>query len=242
MNNLVRLPRIYAAHPVARLLAGTGLLVPAILCHSLSVLLLLVCFGAALIRLLDGRWLAMQRLVRMLGWFIIPILLLHALLSPGQLMFPGTGIPVTMEGVRHGAILSSRLAAIFIMALVWFRLCSRSEWLGMIAAIPVLGRKLMPYLLMMNPLHAEIRKRLQLIHRQYRLRRNWRDLPDLLLYTCCHALSSAAPVARILWLRWPEAIEFGAAYHVKEMFKVESLVAAAFGLGSLLFFVIVGGL
>ncbi|TLS67649.1 hypothetical protein FE236_12655 [Mariprofundus erugo] len=241
MIKSVLLSRLYLAHPVARLLAGMGLLIPAILSHSVFVTLFLALAGASLIRLFDGSWLAIHRLVRMLGWFVIPILLLHALLSPGQLIFPGTGFPVTREGLWHGGLLSSRLAAIFIMALVWFRLCSHSEWLGMIASVPLFGRKLLPYLLMMRPLHAEIRMRLQLIHRQYRLRRRWRDVPDLLLSACQHALSTAAPVARVLWLRWPESIDFNAGHDAKGLFNIETMAVAGFGLSTLLIFVIAGG-
>jgi len=203
---------LFECHPISRFLAGGGLIAMAIGSRSILLSLFLAALAAFLIRFIEGNWLTMLRLSKLLGWFIVPILLLHALFSPGQLLFPGTAVPVTEEGLHLGLLLSTRLAAMFTAAMLMFRMLSQSEWLRAIVAVPLLGKRLLPFIWMIRPMQRQVGFRLRLIQRQYGLRRHWRMLPQVLLSACAQALAAATPVSRTLWLRWPVQVELHSAY------------------------------
>ncbi|PIP02804.1 MAG: hypothetical protein COW18_06335 [Zetaproteobacteria bacterium CG12_big_fil_rev_8_21_14_0_65_54_13] len=201
---------LFTCHPLARFLAGGGLIAIAISSRSILMALLLSMLAACLIRFIDGNWLTTYRLTKLLGWFVAPILLLHGLFSPGQLLFPGTLLPLTREGMQHGIFLSVHLAAMFTAAMVMFRLLTQPEWLRTIVSLPLIGKRLLPFVWMIGPMHQLVGQRLRLIQRQYRLRKHWRMLPQLLLGACSQALAAARPVSQALWLRWPLQMEMSA--------------------------------
>jgi len=226
---------LFHCHPIARFLAGAGLISMAISSRNILYALFLSMLSVSLIRFIDGNWRTTFRLSQLLGWFVIPILLLHALFSPGQLLFPGTGIPVTEEGLHHGMLLSARLAAMFTAAILMFRLLSQAEWLSAIVSVPALGKRLLPFIWMIRPMHQEVRYRLHLIRYQYNLRRHWRMLPQVLLSACSQALSAAMPVSRLLWLRWPAQMEMHAGHTNSDASaRLFSLLLGILGLGCMM--------
>lgn len=222
---------LFKCHPIARFMAGGGLIAMAIGSRSILFSLFLAALAAFLIRFIEGNWLTTLRLSKLLGWFVVPILLLHALFSPGQLLLPGTGIPVTKEGLHLGLVLSTRLAAMFTAAMLMFRMLSQSEWLSAIVAVPVLGKRLLLFVWMIRPMQRQVGFRLRLIQRQYDLRRHWRMLPQVLLSACAQALAAATPVSRTLWLRWPVQVEMHSAYRSTGMAAhLSSLMLGIIGL------------
>ncbi|MDX8405712.1 MAG: hypothetical protein R8K50_06115 [Mariprofundus sp.] len=197
---------LFRSHPFARFLFASGLTGLAISSQSVLLSLLITLLAAVLIRFIDGTWLTLMRMARLLSWFIIPILLLHALFSPGQLLLPSTGLAVTVEGLLQGVQLSSRLLAMFVSAMLMFRMLSYTEWLTAIVAVPILGGKLLPFVWMIHPMQQQVRQRLGLMQQQYRLRREWRMLPQILLGACYQSLIVSSQVARSVWLRWPQQV------------------------------------
>jgi len=226
---------LFHCHPIARFLAGGGLIAVAIGSRSILSALLLSMLAVCLIRFIEGNWLTSLRLSKFLGWFIVPTLLLHALFSPGQLLFPGTGFPVTREGLRLGMLLSVRLVAMFTAAMLMFRMLSFAEWLSAIVSIPVFGKRMLPHVWMIQPMHREVRRRLGLIQQQFYLRRSWRMLPQVLLSACSQALSVATPVSRALWLRWPEQMEMDAGHtYTGVAARLSSLILGITGLACMM--------
>jgi len=157
-------------------------------------------------RLLDGGWLTTIRLLRVMRWFLVPILVLHALLSPGQLLMPEWFIPISREGLMQGIRLSLHLSAVFFVAMLMFRLLRRAEWLRYILFLPYLGQRLAVYVWMMNSMKINMSIVLADLRMQFGLRRDIKRSVLVLLAAFQQALADASDHAAMLWLRWPERI------------------------------------
>jgi len=164
----------------------------------------LMLISASLMRLLDGHWLTSIRLLRLMRWFLVPILVLHALLSPGQLLIPEWFVPISREGLMQGIRLSLHLSAVFFVAMLMFRLLKRAEWLSYILVIPALGQRLAVYVWMMNSMKINITIVLADLRLQFRLRRDLKRCVLLLLAAFQQSLADASDHAAMLWLRWPK--------------------------------------
>ncbi len=165
--------------------------------------LLLLCLYVACIRILDGDGLTIIRLLRLLRWFVAPIILLHALLSPGQLLWPGFFIAISREGLMQGLNLSIHLTGLFFAAMLMFRLLKRAEWLHYILALPWVGKQLAVYVWMMGYMKANISGLLGDLRLQFQIRKDIKKSPLLLISAFKHALADASEYACLLWLRWP---------------------------------------
>jgi len=176
-------------------------LLAAIICHSLMLSVLSLTLSVYMIRMLEGRWLTVVRLLRILRWFVLPIFLLHSLLSPGELILPG--LPMTWEGVNQGVWLSLHLATIFAAALLLSRLLQRSEWLQAIMLLPFAGKRIIVFRMMMTAMQIHITAQLRHLKQQWSLRTDWRMTAVFLLASFRMALAVAREQARMLWLRWP---------------------------------------
>jgi len=196
---------IVGSHPASRFLAGCSLLFAAIICRSLSLSVFSLTLSIYLIHLLEDGWLTVIRLIKLLRWFVIPILLLHALLSPGQLILPEWPLSVTWEGVHEGVWLSVRLSTIFAAALVLSRLLRRSEWMHGVMLLPFAGKQIIVYQMMMSAMKINITEQLHHLRQQWNLRPDWRKVTVFLLSSFRMALSAGHEQARVLWLRWPAA-------------------------------------
>jgi len=195
---------MYNSYPAARLLLGSGLLFLSIISQSMLLYAVLMLLSIAMMRVLDGQWLTIVRLLRLLRWFVIPVLLLHTLLSPGQLLMPGGWLPISQEGLVRGLYLSLHLSVIFFTAMLMFRLLQRAEWLRYVLLLPWVGKKLAVYVWMMASMHLNITALLYDLRMQFRLRRDWQRAPLLLMAAFKQALVEASEHASLLWLRWPE--------------------------------------
>jgi len=199
------IPEIFfGSHVASRLIMGFGLLFLAVSATSLWIALLLAVLAAVIVRLLDGNWHTSLRLLRLLRWFIIPILLLHMLFTPGQLLLPGLPIGVSREGLMRGLWLSVHLASIYAMAILMFRLLGHTEWLRLLMRLPHCGERLMVQAFMMISMQQQMGKLLSNLRQQFRLRYDWKKIPLLLMTAFRHALADASIHAQILWLRWPQ--------------------------------------
>lgn len=191
------------SHPASRLLAGCCLLAVAVFNESLWLSLFFLLFSAILINLLDAGWHNIIRLLRLLRWFVVPIFLLHALLSPGQLVLPGTALPWTREGTFQGLWLGIHFSTVFVAAILLFKLLFRSEWLQGMLSIPLLGRHLHVYLLLVAAMKKNIGEQLGHMRQQWRLRPDWRSAAVFVLASFRMALAAGREQAWMLWLRWP---------------------------------------
>jgi len=196
----------FCSYPVSRLLLGFALLFLSLTTTSIWLCLFLAVISAAMIRLLDGNWTTSLRVLGLLRWFILPILLLHTLFTPGQLLLPGFPIAVSREGLVQGMWLSVHLITIYAMAMLLFRLLSRDEWLRFILLLPGIGERLMVQVLMMVSMKNHMAELLSYLRQQYGLRHDWKKIPLLLMSAFKQALIDASAYAQMLWLRWPQQL------------------------------------
>jgi len=195
---------IHASNVAARLCLGSGLLFLSVMTQSILFCFILSMFCMTMIRFLDVGWLTVLRLLKLMQWFVLPILLLHALLSPGQLLMPDTWLPVTKEGLRQGVMLSLHLSAVFFAAMLMFRLLKRVEWLRLIVSIPKIGQRLLVYVWLMHSMQMSVRSILADLRWQFRLRKDLKCFPIVLMSAFQQTLAEASGHAAVLWLRWPE--------------------------------------
>ena len=196
-------PLLRQSHPLSRFLAGCALLFVALATTLYWAQLGLIILSMLLIRQLDDNWRNIGRMFALLPWFIVPIFLLHAFLSPGELVLPAIPLPLTREGISQGLWLGLRFTAIFVAAMLLFRLLHRSEWLRGILSLPLFGRNAIAYLLMFTAMRRSIADQLGQMRRQWRLRPDWRRAAQFLLAAFREASVSGRQQAWALWLRWP---------------------------------------
>jgi len=197
---------LYVSEPLSRLLFGSGLLFLAIVTHSMALSLFLLVLSSLLIQILDGHGLTNIRILRLLRWFIIPIILLHTFFSPGRLLWPDFFIPMSREGLLQGMMLSLHLSMIFFVAMMMFRLLTRSEWLRYMIVLPGLGKQIVIYIWMMACMKHHTMALLASLRLQFRLRRDLKGVPLLLMSAFKQSLADASEYAAMLWLRWPTKI------------------------------------
>ncbi len=171
---------------------------------GISILLLL--FSIALISVLDGHALTTIRLLRLLRWFLVPIILLHALFTPGQILWPDFFIVISREGLLQGLKLSLHISALFFVAMLMFRLLKRAEWLSYLLALPYVGKRLVTYVWMVSCMKMNSSLLLGDLRWQFRLRKDVKRFPLLLMSAFRQSLNDASEYACSLWLRWPAQV------------------------------------
>ncbi len=166
--------------------------------------------GAALLVWLDvsrgDDWHASLRAGwRLLRWLVGPVLVLHAWMTPGELLVPlgeaGGRWSPTREGLLAGAQLALRLMALYAAAMLLARLPGEAFWRGawLRARAPRLWRSLR----LLEGMHMALREQALAMRRQFSLRKRWREAGPLLAALVVHGWRDAACAAEAMWLRWP---------------------------------------
>jgi len=191
----------FNAHPLARLSFGLGMLALVLMQHALQPTLLLIFFLSCLLRLLHGSFGPLLRLFRLLRWFLLPILLMHAFFTPGELLTPA--FPLTWEGIHQGILISAHLIDLFLAAMLLAGLLRQCEWFAMLAAVPMLDKRVWEYVIMLSMMNLCVRSLLGQINEQWKLRKNWSAAPVMLISAFRQAIERGREQARAAWLRWP---------------------------------------
>lgn len=197
------MPAIYRVDWRARFLLGMALLLGAALNHDALFASLNITLASLLIWHIAGGLVPLWSAVRLLRWLIIPILLLHMLLTPGAIVAPSLPLPISREGLWQGLWLSLHLAEMFVAAMALSRLLSWREWLKWLGSWPLLGGRLETDARLFLLMQRDARL---LIERQ---RRRWREhrldlilLARLLAETLMQMLGRSELQAERLWRNW----------------------------------------
>jgi len=145
-------------HLVSRIFVGITLLLTSVLNHSPVTALLQLLVAAVMLLWPLRCGLALARSLKMLAWLVVPTIVLHAAFTPGEMLFPELSLPVTREGIKAGLWFSLHLSTIYVAAVLFARLLVRHEWYRMIASLPALGPKLLPYMLLLEHVGAGVRE------------------------------------------------------------------------------------
>jgi len=219
----------YRSHAAARFVFGAGFFAAAVF-SRLSGMALLQCLLACLaLRWLTGDWKTVIRGWRLLRWLLVPIVLLHLLFTPGEVLLTDFPLRFSREGLYQSIWLSLHLAAIFYAALVMARMWRHGEWLRYIHVIA--GRRLGAYLLLLFPLWRDISALVRLFRWQWRLRGSLSMPGQAALGLARASISQGRVRAGALWLRWPGDMSAALAGPAAgEVATVASLAYALFGI------------
>ena len=145
------------------------------------------------------------RSFRLLVWLFVPIVLLHAFLTPGTYIM---GLPVSIEGLKQSFVLSLNLACMFFTALLVMQVLKMKYLLQALQRTPTLSQILLPSLLLIRRLRITIPLLLNQ-QRMYwqRLEHKWLALPDVLFESILSILKSSRFEAQLLWEHWDGEVE-----------------------------------
>jgi len=143
------------SHPFGRLCFALGLFAAILLMNrDISIMLTALVSNILLLYLVCASWQPLLRAAKLLLWLLVPIFLLHLLFTPGQLIWPGSGMPFTKEGLNEGLWLALRLCALFYAAMLLSRSLRRDEWAFYCLRLPYIGVHLLPYMKLSSPIRA----------------------------------------------------------------------------------------
>jgi len=172
----------------------------------IGVLFIISADKATAVRLCWRNW-------QLLRWILIPTLLLHAIFTPGALIFPQFFIPISQEGLQLGGSLALHWAAIFTLAMLLGRLFPVEQWIQGVSQFPRLHRIVYPYLCLFPRMNLLIRA---LIRRHYR---HWNSLPwahplqkiaqlpPQLLSLLLQMRQHAQRCAKYVWQHWQQGYQ-----------------------------------
>ncbi len=154
-----------------------------------------------LLRIINQSWMPVSRAIRLLLWLILPIFLLHLFSTPGALIWPGGMLPFTWEGADRATWLSTRLLFLFFSAMLLSRSLSLEEWEVQVCHIPVMGRRLYPYLQLFHPMREQASMLVRKHWRQGRSRGMvW--MPEMVVCLFEDILRSSHEQAEVVWQDW----------------------------------------
>ncbi|OIO68520.1 MAG: hypothetical protein COW19_01270 [Zetaproteobacteria bacterium CG12_big_fil_rev_8_21_14_0_65_55_1124] len=196
------------AHPLGRFCFALGLFA-AVLLINRDVPFLLAALGCIVLLLQQtcASWQPLLRAARLLLWLLLPILLLHLLFTPGQLLWPGSGIPLTREGLYEGCWLALRLCTLFYAGMLLSRSLRREEWAFYSLSLPYIGSRLLPYVKLASPMRALVSSCMAEARQQMHASGGVRNLPKMLqaLTTLIvRVWHGTASEAESVWHNWDE--------------------------------------
>ena len=194
-------------HIASRLSVGATLLLTTVINHTIAVALFQLIFSlSVLAQYKDGR----ERILRalaLLRWLVIPIILLHALFTPGALIMAGMAWPVSVEGLQAGGWFSLHLIVIFFAAMLFSQLLTQREWVNSALKFPMIGEALLPYHLLMSRCWHRIRSMLGDEYVAWQQERQGvRTLLPHLSGMPVRALTQSRKVAGEIWNDWDQQV------------------------------------
>ncbi|MCF7820954.1 MAG: energy-coupling factor transporter transmembrane protein EcfT [Mariprofundaceae bacterium] len=198
---------IARAAPLSRVVLGLSLLLTTALNNIFYIAAIQLLISVSFLIIITSGGRLLKESARLLCWLVIPILLLHALFTPGELLVKGMTIPVSIEGVQLGGWFALHLIAIFLSALVFSRLLGKDEWVGFLLRIPGWGERFVPYALLLN---SGLKKNREIVRREYS---NWdacgkklRQLPIHITIALADTLNENKKNASELWHDWDQRV------------------------------------
>ncbi len=195
-------------HIASRLFAGVTFLLTAVLNNQLDFALMqLFLIVLALLLYRDGSKRILRALL-LLRWLVIPIILLHALFTPGALIVSGLIWPISVEGIQSGLWFSFHLVVIFFAAMFFSIVLTRKEWIEAILKLPMAGHRILPYAMLLDQCWRQVQLMLSAEFSGYRNgRKGLRHLIWRLGSLPSGALKASREVAREVSVNWDQSVE-----------------------------------
>lgn len=190
------------ANVYVRIFFAAAMLLLAIQNHGVWISILMILLLVVALRHLHGNYERLVRIMKLLRWFIVPILLIHAFFTPGERVLD-MPVPLTKEGLGQGVWICLHFISMFLAAMLLGALIQIREWLVAVASIPFLQRYVWAYSLMLGMMSRSISRLLVDINKQWKLRKKWRHAPVMLMGALRASMATGASQSRDVWLRWP---------------------------------------
>jgi len=148
-------------------------------------------------------WKFVAKSWHLLRWLLLPILLLHALFTPGEMLFDTSVVPISYEGMQLGLALGLHLSEIYMLTLFLLRILSIYMCLRWLMRLPYWHSKLTPYLLLMPRIMRDVRVLIRRAYRSWQKKpQRFRALPHHLLDLIEKVQHRSARQALYIWQQW----------------------------------------
>jgi len=199
------------AHPLGRFCFALGFFLAVLLINrDIPTLLLALVGSVLLLRCKHSTWQPIFRAARLLLWLLIPIFILHLMFTPGQLIWPGSDLPFSREGLFEGAWLALHLCTLFYAAMLLSGSLSSQEWAWYCLRLPWVGANLLPYVKLATPIRALASRGLADAKRELRAAGALSDIPQMLFALTgliAGLWHASATEAELVWQSWDESID-----------------------------------
>ena len=186
-----------------RLLFGVSMLIWAMLAADLLLMSFLTLLSVLVLLLRGAKALLFWRSFSLLLWLFVPILLFHGLFSAGTYIKSPFPLPLSIEGLNRALFLRLHMLLIFLAALACFRLLAYAEWLKCLYAVPSMGKRMEPYLLLLQPLQVKSLEILRLQREDWQQnKRKWLYFPHACVDMVEAMLAAGHHEAQMLWSDW----------------------------------------
>ena len=228
MNKITVQSFLNSTYAVSRLFTGSVLLVAVTLTHSLPMLLLQLSFLILIHALLNQGGKRLGRAFTLLRWLLIPIIFLHLLFTPGELLIAGMAWPISVEGLQSGLWYALHLAAIFFAAMLLSILLSREEWVALFISMPFFGARLLPYVILMERCLTHTQGMVETAFSSWRSgSRGFRSFIACLTALPVEAYAESLQLARQAWESWDQQLERLVAAEKDHQYKLPSSLTVA---------------
>lgn len=135
-------------------------------------------------------------------WLVTPIVLMHALFTPGTYLHTPFYMPLSVEGLQQGTQLSLHLLLMFFSSALLVRSLSKQEWKSLLFAQPVCAKILMPYIYLLEQAKEANQMMIYTQYHQWAKAKQWAAIPDVATALLRNALQTNKALAHKLWLEW----------------------------------------
>ena len=232
---------MHSMHIASRFFAGVTFLLTAVVNTLFSMALIqMLLILLMLLSYQDGSKRVFRALL-LLRWLVFPIILLHALFTPGALIISGLAWPVSVEGIESGLWFSFHLVVIFYAAMLFSKLLTQKEWIDIILKMPLIGCRVLPYAMLLDRCWSRIRKMLSDEFSYWRKEKKGVQYLFLRLSLMpSEALKVNRQIANEVWNNWDQSLKgMVAENHASAVSSLATLLAVSAAL--LMWFVTIYG-
>lgn len=185
-----------------RLLFVFSLLVWGVIADSLAGLASLLLISILFMLSTTQGIVFIRRSGSLLVWLIIPIMMLHAVLTPGIYIFATAYLPVTFEGLNQGIFLSLHMLLMYFAAALLLRLILQHEWFALLSLCPRCEDYIKPKLFLLQQMKTPMLKRVRDCAQQWKKSKDYSVLPSVITQLLAVSMQESRQQAASLWYDW----------------------------------------
>lgn len=198
---------IASMHVGSRIFAGICFLLAAAANQQVIMALLQLAISVTILVLLERSVFIILKSVKLMAWIVVPTLLLHAVFTPGELVTSNAAISVSIEGLRSGFWFALHLIVLFFSAVLLSKLLTYREWIHILLHVPVAGRRLLPYALLLESLREGVGSQLQSEASEWRSQgMGIRNFASKMVLILVQGLKQGRSSASRLWHDWDQQV------------------------------------